>query len=285
MNVRKIIFRLSGIALNALSALAPRAAGRLAMRLFGRPHRRLYSASDRELFSKARGSFRFQSGGRAIQAYCWALPETSETAPAVLLLHGWESHSGRWDFLIPALANAGYRVYAMDAPAHGRSEGTRANMLIYAEAVRALIRREGAMQAVIGHSLGGAAAVAAFADLPPAEHPAKMVVMGAFDRTERVIGDFAQNLNLGRRVVKGLHREIERLTGHPISHFSVARMAAGLRTRGLVIHDRRDAIVPFAEGEAIAQAMLEAEFMPTDELGHGLKHEQVVRRIGQFLRD
>lgn len=157
-------------------------------------------------------------------------------------------------------------------------------MLIYAEAVRALIRREGAMQAVIGHSLGGAAAIAAFADLAPARHPSQMVILGAFDHTERVIGDFAQSLNLRRRVVEGLHREIERLTGRSISHFSVARMAADLHTHGLVIHDRRDAIVPFAEGEAIARAMRKAEFMPTDGLGHGLKHEQVARRIVQFLR-
>lgn len=285
MNLRRLLFRSSGLALNALSVFAPGVAGRMAMRLFGRPYRRLYSEADRRLFAQARRSFRFQSGQHTLQAYCWAPEGASDEAPAALLLHGWESHSGRWGFLIPELIRAGFRVYAMDAPAHGLSDGRWVHILIYAEAVRALIRQEGPMRVIIGHSFGGAAAVAAFADLPPSEHPYKMAIMGAFDRTTRVVDDFGRNLKLRRRVIEGLYREIQQLTGHPASRFSIARMAGALHTQGLVIHDRGDAIVPFEEGQAIAEAMRQADFMPTEGFGHGLKNREIVRRIGDFVRE
>ena len=43
--------------------------------------------------------------------------------PAVLLLHGWAGRPTQFAHLIEQLVGAGYSVYALDAPAHGRSPG------------------------------------------------------------------------------------------------------------------------------------------------------------------
>lgn len=40
--------------------------------------------------------------------------------PAVLLLHGWAGRPTQFAHLIEQLVGAGYSVYALDAPAHGR---------------------------------------------------------------------------------------------------------------------------------------------------------------------
>jgi len=42
--------------------------------------------------------------------------------PPVLLLHGWAVSAYLWRHTIPALAGAGYRVYAPDLPGHGLSD-------------------------------------------------------------------------------------------------------------------------------------------------------------------
>ena len=55
--------------------------------------------------------------------------------PAVLLLHGWEGRPTQFAELIRALVRAGYGVVALDAPAHGRSPGHEANVVLFARAL------------------------------------------------------------------------------------------------------------------------------------------------------
>lgn len=55
--------------------------------------------------------------------------------PAVLLLHGWAGRPTQFAHLIEQLVGAGYSVYALDAPAHGRSPGREANVVLFAHAL------------------------------------------------------------------------------------------------------------------------------------------------------
>ena len=43
-------------------------------------------------------------------------------APAVFLVHGWGGYSYSFAEMIPALVHAGYRVVALELPAHGLSD-------------------------------------------------------------------------------------------------------------------------------------------------------------------
>jgi pimeloyl-ACP methyl ester carboxylesterase len=53
-------------------------------------------------------------------------PITDETAPLVLLVHGWPESWYSWRHQIPAIANAGYRVIAPDMRGYGRSDAPEA---------------------------------------------------------------------------------------------------------------------------------------------------------------
>ncbi|MFU3898466.1 alpha/beta hydrolase [Pseudomonas aeruginosa] len=81
--------------------------------------------------------------------------------PAVLLLHGWAGRPTQFAHLIEQLVGAGYSVYALDAPAHGRSPGREANVVLFAHALLEAAGELPPLRAVVGHSLGGAAALLA----------------------------------------------------------------------------------------------------------------------------
>jgi pyruvate dehydrogenase E2 component (dihydrolipoamide acetyltransferase) len=87
----------------------------------------------------------------------------------VLLIHGYGGDRNSWLFLQEPLA-ARHRVYALDLPGHGTSskdlgDGSIAGVL--ADAVTAVLDALGAERAhLVGHSLGGAVALAAAAAGP-----------------------------------------------------------------------------------------------------------------------
>jgi len=84
-------------------------------------------------------------------------------APPVLLVHGFGASAYQWRQMLPALARAGFHVFAPDLPGHGFSqlaladgEYTRA---AYARRMWLLLDAVGVGRApVIGHSMGGAIA-------------------------------------------------------------------------------------------------------------------------------
>src|SRR5213082_3427517 len=91
----------------------PSLAGRLAASLFARPRR--HRRPDRERALIARGApLPLPQGLSATQ---WG------AGPAVLLVHGWEGRGAQLGALVDPLVEAGYRVIALDGPAHGDSAG------------------------------------------------------------------------------------------------------------------------------------------------------------------
>jgi len=73
----------------------------------------------------------------------------------VLLTHGWSSKGADFIDLITALrAIDDLQIIAFDAPGNGSSEGELSNLLLFAEAVKAVISTYGAPDIMIGHSLG-----------------------------------------------------------------------------------------------------------------------------------
>lgn len=111
------------------------------------------------------------AGGLELFGRSW-LPERAERA--VLLVHGWAEHSGRYEPVAAWLAERGCAVHAYDHRGHGRSGGVRGHARRFEELLDdleiALARaREESPELplfVVGHSMGGlvVAAFAAFRD-------------------------------------------------------------------------------------------------------------------------
>ena len=100
--------------------------------------------------------------GLSLYQRSW-LPENHARA-AVILLHGFTEHSGRYAEVAERLRRQNYAVYAMDLRGHGRSEGERAFVCrfdeyladfdVFIESVRR--RQPHKRLFLIGHSMGGA---------------------------------------------------------------------------------------------------------------------------------
>ncbi len=62
--------------------------------------------------------------------------------------------------------------------------------------------------------------------LSGAVQPQKLVLMGVFAESSRVIRDFGNIMGLHEMVLQGVFRGIERRSGLPISEYSVQQKAA-----------------------------------------------------------
>jgi pimeloyl-ACP methyl ester carboxylesterase len=91
------------------------------------------------------------------------LLEWGEAGPVVLLLHGFLEHAHVWDWVAPQLASAGYHVCALDWRGHGDSEwigaGGYYHFIDYVADLAGVVRALGGRVVLVGHSMGGGAAV------------------------------------------------------------------------------------------------------------------------------
>jgi alpha-beta hydrolase superfamily lysophospholipase len=114
------------------------------------------------------------SGGGELHACEWH-PDAPARG-AVVLVHGLAEHSGRYDELVGRLTADGLAVHALDHRGHGRSPGPRAQIGRFAWLVDDVATCIGAARAahperplfLLGHSMGGAIALAAALAYPGA---------------------------------------------------------------------------------------------------------------------
>lgn len=202
--------------------------------------------------------------------------------PMVLLAHGWESRRTHWGAFIPPLVEAGFRAVAVDAPAHGDSPGERTNVVDYGRALLRVGREIGPLAAVVAHSFGAAATAGA-------------LHLGlAADRVALVSGpaslaSFAERWGVEHGLSEGdipaFIRLIEREVGEPIEDVDVARLALGLTTPALIVHDRDDREIPVGGALAVAAAWAGSRTLITERYGHRriLVARPVVAAVVEFL--
>lgn len=82
---------------------------------------------------------------------------------AIMLIHGLGEHCQRYDHVAEIFNNAGYALYSMDLPGHGRSEGPRGHLQSFGVFQQAALSLTQSLQAkypnlprfILGHSMGG----------------------------------------------------------------------------------------------------------------------------------
>jgi pimeloyl-ACP methyl ester carboxylesterase len=202
----------------------------------------------------------------------------------VVLVHGWGSRAGRFCTLAAALVEAGFRVVAYDAPAHGESTGRFASLPEFARALRDVAGANGTIHGLVGHSLGGAAVAMAMRDGVEASR----VVLLAPPADVRIFSDlFARTLAIAPTVQETMHRNLERRLRIVWDDLHIPSLVRELPAAALVIHDRDDRDVPFAHGEEIVQAWVGSRLETTTGLGHRLllRDPAVISLTVEFLRE
>ena len=151
--------RTAGRVVRTLASIHPRLASLVVNRLFFMPFSKPPSAAEqRALSNSERLSLPFR--GKNLAAYAWG------TGPTVILLHGWSSNAGSMHHFVVPLLEAGFRVFAFDAPAHGASPGRMTDAVEYGEAIRAAIEMNNPVEGVIAHSFGAMAMLLLLAEEP-----------------------------------------------------------------------------------------------------------------------
>ena len=149
-------------------------------------------------------------------------------SPPIVLLHGAGGTHLNWPSAIRRLP--GYRVYALDLPGHGKSGGRgQQSISLYAIHVMDWLEAIGLQQAVfVGHSMGGAIALALGIHNP--EHVAGLglVGTGARLRVHPEILEYAANPTM-------LHKAVEMIIAWSFSSHAGARLVESIAQRMLAI--------------------------------------------------
>lgn len=200
--------------------------------------------------------------GQRIATYVWGDPQRQ---PYVLFAHGWSSHGTRIAKWLPALSAAGYAVVAFDQPAHGKSAGRLATLPDFTRHLFAVGQHYGPAAVVIGHSLGGAAALLAMARGMRAE---RAVLIAPAADPVAAVKRFARFLWVGEDICRRLFAYYEAHIGISFDSQQAHRNAPGIASPALIVHDLDDREVPWAEGERYARYWPDSRLLSTQGLGH-----------------
>jgi pimeloyl-ACP methyl ester carboxylesterase len=203
--------------------------------------------------------------------------------PVALLVHGWGGRGAQLGSFVPVLVNEGWRVVAFDALAHGDSPGARTTLAEMADTIRAVADWHGPIDAVIAHSFGAAATTVALSRGLSAGRVAFLAPMVAVEASvERYVA--ALRLEPAARAAF-LAALADANRGAGPDQLDGVRLAPSMTAPLLVVHDRADREVPFADGLTASRLWPGAGLIATEGLGHRkvLADPHVIGLVREFV--
>jgi pimeloyl-ACP methyl ester carboxylesterase len=264
---------------NLLSAISKKNAAEQAFKLFCTPPSRDKKKLPAVFQEAEKLHFRF--GEYDIAGYRW----NKGGQRKVLILHGFESSVVNFFSYIHPLVKKGYEVLAFDAPAHGRSSGKRITAIIYRDLIKYVHEHYGPVQSYMGHSFGGFALSLALAEITHDESY-RLVFIAPSSETSTAITNFLRVIGLDDKVRKEFENIITRVSGHPVSWFSVSRTLKNIQAKILWMHDEDDQVTPLKDALKVKeQKYPNIQFVITKGLGHSriYRDPEVGRTIVDFL--
>ncbi|AMP01481.1 alpha/beta hydrolase fold family protein [Collimonas arenae] len=215
----------------------------------------------------------------SLTLYHWP---AAENAPQLLMTHGWGGWGLQLVTLAEALGAAGWAVVLIDQPAHGRSAAWRSTLPQFARALNYAAARLGRVQAVVGHSMGGAAACIAAANGLALR---KLILISAPISMIQVTHEYATTFGLREKLRASMVSYLEGREGMVFERMDAIHTAPRINASTLVVHDREDAIVPYSAAQTLIENLPDAQLLETSGLGHRrvLKDPGVIHAVMQFL--
>jgi pimeloyl-ACP methyl ester carboxylesterase len=280
------LMRAVRLGLTASERLWPALGVRAAHRLFGTP-------------LPLKWLYRAQAPGAGWRREAWSFENASlglyhlatqdsgaESAPLVLLVHGWGGHAGQMLTLAEAVAREGLRPVLLELPAHGRSAGMMSNAPQFARAISYVVSRlvaDGhAIRAVVAHSMGANALGVAAAQGLLAE---RLVLLAPPASAREFTRYFAHTFGLRETTRLAMQRLFEAQEGFLMAQLEPPAVGPRIVQPTLIVHDRDDRVNRFADAEAYRDAIKGAQLVATQGLGHRriLKEEGVVQQVTRFV--
>lgn len=264
-----------GNTLNAASYLSKDYATKKAFNLFATPRKGRLSEKDKKYLNSAKQTT-LQHDNLDIATYNW-----QGQGKTILLLHGWESNSARWQYLIPKLQELNFNIVTIDGPAHGASGGTEFNALLYSNFVNETAKHFNP-EIIIGHSVGGMATVF-FQSRFQSKTVEKLITLGSPSSFEAVMANYVKMLGYNNRIKTGLDQYILKHFGNLPSHFNAGKFSSSITSKGLTIHDTEDKIIPYKDALEYQSHFKNTTLVTTTGYGHGLKSDEVTQHILNFI--
>ena len=126
------------------------------------------------------------------------------------------------------MLEAGFQAVAVDAPAHGDSPGTKANVLVYGKMLVEVGRELGSLAGIVGHSFGaGASAIALHRGLVAG----RAVFISGPSSVVTVIERWGRQNGLPENQIPEFVRVVEREVGGEAEFMDVTQIVSGLSIR------------------------------------------------------
>ncbi|MBX2931260.1 MAG: alpha/beta fold hydrolase [Chitinophagaceae bacterium] len=213
----------------------------------------------------------------------WKWTPKNNNGKKILIAHGFDSCSYKFDNYVQPLMQEGFIVFAFDAPAHGLSGGKTADAWLYRNTIIEIDKQFEHFYCIIGHSFGGLSASLAAEIMPQLQ---KLILIAPATETQRAIDNFFKIVTFGDDIKAELEKIIVAINQQPISYYSVTRSIQHIKANILWVHDKNDWICPFEDVQpAINLQLRNTEFYITKGLGHNkiYRNKDVVRYIVHFL--
>jgi len=274
--MEKYIIKLVGSYLNVLSIFSADYAANKALHLFSTPRKGKVKPFQEKFLNTAKQSVLYFED-LPIQVYHW-----EGNKDTILLAHGWESNTARWKNKIKLFQEEGFNIIALDAPAHGHSGSKVFNALIYSEFIN-VVAQKYHPKIIIGHSVGGMASVF-FQQKYQLKSISKMVLLGAPSEFSNVLKNYVELLGYNNTIEKQLHNVIFDEFGARPEAFSTSKFIKDIEAEGLIVHDYKDAIIPFSDAKLIEKNFKNSKLISTTGLGHSLNDKSVSKNIIDFIK-
>ncbi len=280
----RLFFSFMRVVFKVLGVISPKLAGKLALRFFMTPPK--ITAPRREHAVRDSATLKHQP----IKHYKIAVRSWGE-GPVVLLSHGWGGRGTQFFALIEALVAAGYRVVAVDAPAHGDSTGKRTNMMDVSEILAEVAKQEGPIEALIGHSFGSGTALLA---IEWHQLPVKKVVLyGCFADVIWITESFGKVFGMSKKVTAAMRTEalIQYKDAYASpwqwDQLSPVETIKSYSGELLLFHDEQDYEVPYAHSQQLDKIADNAKLITTTKLGHRkiLADKDCIQQCLEFMSD
>ncbi|WP_290698859.1 alpha/beta hydrolase [Lacinutrix sp.] len=270
-----LIIKTIGNCLNVLSYLSPKYASKKALDLFSTPQKGRILENQKTFLDSAK-ILQLKYKDLNIATYQWKGNDKT-----ILLAHGWESNTHRWEVLINKLKALDFNIVALDAPAHGASSGKKFNAVLYSECIKVTAEHY-KPQIIIGHSVGGMA-TGFYQNTYQNKDLEKLILLGAPSEFTGVFKRYVDMMGYNKHIENGLNSLVLKRFNKLPSHFSLATFVKMIDTKTLIIHDVEDKIIPYNDAEMIIKNHKNATFIPTKGYGHGLRNDTVNKHIIDFI--
>lgn len=198
--------------------------------------------------------------GDNLQGYSWG------EGPIVLLVHGWEGRALSMSGFVDPLRQAGWKVVAFDAPAHGKSPGEQTDPMDYALKLVNVGANLGHIAGIIGHSMGAASTAIAISLGLDVE---RAILIASPSSLVQFPLLYASVVGLSPEVKDRFIAMFEETYPQlQISSLQAANLCRTFTQPALVFHDPEDTEISFEDGQSIAANWPNARMIVVTGRGH-----------------